>query len=82
MTCENDDDVRVQSGGDSDSSSSGSKGRVSLRSGKGLLSVAAWSLPITVMVVLAPFISPLSRLQLDTLKGQLEKQACDLVEVR
>ena len=82
MTCENDDDVRVQSGGDSDSSSSGSKGRVSLRSGKGLLSVAAWSLPITVMVVLAPFTPPLSRLQLDTLKCHVEKQACDKVEVR
>ena len=82
MTCENDDDVRVQAGGDSDASGSGSKGRVSLRSGKGLVSVAAWTLPITVMVVLAPFIPPLSRLQLDTLKGQLEKQSCDLAEVR
>ena len=64
MTCEHDDDVRVQAGGDSDASSSGSKGRVGLRSGKGLLSVAAWPLPVTVMVVLAPSISPLSRLQL------------------
>ena len=82
MTCENDDDVRVQAGGGSDATSSGSKGMVSLRFGKGLLSVAAWSLPITVMVVLAPFISPLSRLQLDTLKGHVEKQAFDLVEVR
>ena len=33
------------------------------------------------MVVPAPFTPPLSRLQLDTLKGQVEKQACDRIEV-
>ena len=45
------------------------KGKVGLRFGKGMLSVAARSLPDTVMAVPAPFTPPLNRLQLGSLKG-------------
>ena len=53
-----------------------------LRIGNGMLSGAARSLPDTDMAVSVPFTPPLNRLQLDSLKGQVEKQACDKVEVK
>ena len=52
------------------------------RFGNDMVSGAARSLPDTVMAVSVPFTPPLNRLQLGSLKGQVEKQACDKVEVR